>query len=501
MFNNWFKKKKREPVAPAPLERAPPREMLDLPLLEFGSGNRLPDTFTLRDAVQGTIVFGGIGSGKTSGSGQSLAVRFLQLGMGGIVLCAKEGEARLWQDYARKTGRAEDLIIFDSDGQQRFNFLDYEMTRPGKGAGQADNIVNLFMKAVEYNRRGGNSGGGDDPMWDNLARQMIRNAVDVLIPSGERLGLDEISEIINSSPRSAAEAENQKWKDQSYLFRCIVAAEARLKAAAARGRLRDFDKAGDYWLGEFATMPPKQRGSVISIFTSMADPLNRGLIYELLCTDTTFRPEDALEGKIIVLDLNLKEFGHVGLVAQNIFKYLWQAAMERRNTDIQPLPVFMWGDESQYFINDDDALFQQTARSARVCSVYLTQNISNYYHTLGEGKRSAVDSLLGNFMTKIFHSNGDSVTNNWAAETIAKSFVSMESRSVSMGGSSPSVSTSSSDQLHFEIQPQQFQQLRNGGPLNGLEVDAFIFKPDKHWSATGRNWRPVTFLQNVLEAS
>ena len=481
-------------------EPAPPREMLDLPLLQFGSGNRPADSFTLRDAVQGTIVFGGIGSGKTSGSGQSLAAQFLQLGFGGIVLCAKAEEVRLWQGYARKTGRADDLIVFSSDGGQRFNFLDYEMTRPGRGAGQAETIVRLFWKAVEYNRRGAPSS-SDDPTWDNLARQMIRNAVDVLIPSGERVGLDEINEIIMSAPHSAEEVGSPQWKADSFLWRCILAAEGKNKAGQMRGRLRDFDKAVEYWTGEFATMPPKQRGSVISIFTSMAEPLNRGMLYELLCTDSTFGPEDTLDGKIIILDLNLKEFGHVGLVAQNIFKYLWQGAMERRNVETSPLPVFMWGDESQYFINEDDALFQQTARGSRVCSVFLTQNISNYYHTLGEGKRSTVDSLLGNFQTKIFHSNGDSVTNNWAAETIAKSFKVIEGRGLSIGDNGPTVTTNENEQLHFEIQPQQFQALRSGGPLNGLEVDAYIFKPDKQWSATGRNWRPVTFLQNILEAS
>lgn len=97
--------------------------MLDHPLLEWGNGDLPPDEFTIRDAVQGVIIFGGIGSGKTSGSGQSLATQFLELGFGGIVLCAKEDELQLWHDYARLTGREDDLIVFSSGGEHRLTSL------------------------------------------------------------------------------------------------------------------------------------------------------------------------------------------------------------------------------------------------------------------------------------------------------------------------------------------------------------------------------------------
>lgn len=36
--------------------------------------------------------------------------------------------------------------------------------------------------------------------------------------------------------------------------------------------------------------------------------------------------------------------------------------------------------------------------------------------------KAEVDALLGNLSTKIFHSNSDKVTNEWAAETIGKSW-------------------------------------------------------------------------------
>src|SRR5579871_1424791 len=96
---------------------------LDTPLLALSAYDR----FTLRDACAGAHIFGGIGSGKTSGSGQTLAGAYLRAGMGGLVLCAKPEEVDLWRSYARRNGREGSLIVFDES--QGFNFIAYEIAR------------------------------------------------------------------------------------------------------------------------------------------------------------------------------------------------------------------------------------------------------------------------------------------------------------------------------------------------------------------------------------
>ena len=47
------------------------------------------DTVTLDECMRGTVILGGSGSGKTSGSAKSLAKAFLKSGMGGLVMCAR----------------------------------------------------------------------------------------------------------------------------------------------------------------------------------------------------------------------------------------------------------------------------------------------------------------------------------------------------------------------------------------------------------------------------
>ena len=98
---------------------------LDTPLLDLSPSDR----FTLRDACAGVHVFGGIGSGKTSGSGQALAGAYLRAGMGGLVLCAKPEEVELWKSYAKRHGRYDWLVLFGE--RQGFNFIAWELARQG----------------------------------------------------------------------------------------------------------------------------------------------------------------------------------------------------------------------------------------------------------------------------------------------------------------------------------------------------------------------------------
>ena len=91
----------------------------DAPLLGLSPS----DTWCLRDAFEGSVIFGGIGSGKTSGSGRNLAHAMLRGGFGGLVLCAKPDERARWERYCADTGRAASLVVFDGSGRRKFNFL------------------------------------------------------------------------------------------------------------------------------------------------------------------------------------------------------------------------------------------------------------------------------------------------------------------------------------------------------------------------------------------
>ena len=118
---------------------------LEAPLLQLSP----KDVFSLRDACAGVHIFGGIGSGKTSGSGRMLAGAYLRAGMGGLVTAVKPEEVTLWQRYAAEHGRSNSLILFDE--HEGFNFLAYEFGRQGiDGVGT---VTECLMKILEAAKR------------------------------------------------------------------------------------------------------------------------------------------------------------------------------------------------------------------------------------------------------------------------------------------------------------------------------------------------------------
>lgn len=485
----------REPAAPgnsstnqAPGKTAAPSPFsLDKPLLQLSR----VDQWTIRDACEGVQIFGALGSGKTSGSGQAIALAYLRAGFGGIVLTAKPDERALWENYCRIAGRSDDLLIFSPSQPWRFNFLDYEMTRSGPGAGDTLNLVQLFYTVLSTVE--GESGANGDPFWERTVKQMLRNALDLLKGAGAAISLSAIHEVISSAPTDPDLLDDDEWVAKSRCCQLVEDGDPKVKGTDFE---YDFEMASRYWLREFPQLSEKTRSIIVTSFTSMADSLMRGKLRNLYCTTTNIWPEQTHEGKIILLDLPIKEYNEVGQYAQVVFKYLWQGATERRDVNVNPRPVFLWADEAQFFIAKEDQLFQTTARSSRACTVLLTQNLPNYFAKFsGDRGRANIDSLMGNLQTKIFHANGDPSTNEWASKIFGQSWQNRSSMTMSNGGNSDGGSISMSKSFDHEVPAQEFTRLRKGGPQNSLQVDAIIFQGGRTWQATGKNWIRATFGQ------
>ena len=505
----WFTNKKQhaDTLHPDPEHRAataPTRTYdLDEPLLAFSPH----DQWRVRDALEGCQIFGATGSGKTSGSGQAIAKAFLLAHFGGLVLCAKPDECALWQQYARETDREDDLIIFSPSNPFRFNFLDYELNREGSGSGLTENLVALFTTVVDVADRKSGRGSNDD-YWQHTLKQLLRNAIDLLRIARGTLTLHDILQVIISAPTTPEELRNDTWQKTSFFATVLNEAFTKEKSPLDQN---DFNLTLNFWAHEFTTLAEKTRSIIISTFTSMADGFLRGIMRELFSTTTNIKPEYTHNGAIIIMDLAVKEYNELGQYAQVLFKYIWQRATERRHVTAQTRPVFLWADGSQFFTNDYDMLFQTTARSARAATVFLTQNINNYYAVMGQGEQAKyeTDSFLGNLQTKIFHANGDSVTNTWAADMFGQTwqFIAGASTGSNSGESSSSqgggqVSSGSqtggnvNQTMAYSILPRTFTTLRKGGTENDLCVDALVFQGGRRWRMTDDNYIRLVFSQD-----
>jgi hypothetical protein len=461
---------------------------LDTPLLQLSP----TDIFTIRDACEGVHITGSIGSGKSSGSGEAFAKSYLSAGFGGLVMCAKPEECSIWKRYAEETGRADDLVIFSADSRWFFNYLYYELAHSGRGGGQTESVVNLFTRIVEI-IEGKQEVAGGDQYWERTMKELVRNGVDLLSLGKETITLDDLVKLIADAPQSPQQLADKDWRAASFCVECVTAAEGRELTTRER---HDLEASVRYFFKTFATLGDRTRSSIVSVFTSIADILQHGIIWELFCTETNIVPETTYkDGAIIVLDFPIQEYQEQGRIIQGIWKYMFQRAVLRRNVKEYPRPVFLWADESQNFVSSYDFLYQAVARSARACTVYLTQSISNYYSVLGEAAHDETHALLGNFNTKIFHANSDHPTNQYAADLIGQNWMTVYNFGSNMTEEGQSHSGGGSQALNYKVIPSAFTTLRKGGEPNNLEVEAIVFQGGRVWNQSRDTYLNVIFKQ------
>lgn len=480
------------------------------------------EKWTIGDACEGVQIFGGTGSGKTSGSGQMLAKTYLYNGFGELVLTVKAGDSQMWTQYCKDLKRADDIMVVNESEQFKFNFLQYLV----KEGYSTSNITHTFLCALQKHNTG--------DYWQNAMEQLIKNAVNLLIMGTGSVSIQEMYKVVTSGPKSLEEADavftagsslqiknKQTGVTQTIkpyfrdLFTAAQTKSSELKRDLARNEsiknkklVLEFEELTTiYWQQEFPAMNPKTRSSVISMFTSLADNLIRGDLRSILSCDPgemNFSPEDAFKGGIIVLDLNIKQFREAGKMAQIIFKTIFQMAVEKQRENLADksslCPVFLWIDEAQFFLTKDDVLFQTTARSSKVCSVYLTQNYSNYLAFVGsQPEKPIVDSFLAVLQTKFFHCQGDPVTNNdYVTSLIGKDYQEQQTANTSIGSSGGEGSSRSiSKALDYKVLPWHFDQLAKGGAFNDNKVEAYVYQSGRIWTKNKDNFGLVVFDQEV----
>jgi hypothetical protein len=331
--------------------------------------------FHLADALTGVCVFGATGSGKTSGPAKHLAYGYLYNDFGGLVLCAKKEELRQWQKWAEDAGREDDLVIVDSSGEWRFNFLEWEASRPDASGGLTINIVAILDEIAGVIARSAGkaeSGGGDNKFWEDALHHMNTNLVDLCVFAGMEVSLPLMRSIVNSAPQSLEQIASPEWQQNSQCAVIIQEAEkATLKASAEVQA--DFEECKQYWLSEFPVLSEKTRSIITLSFSMLVRPLITRPLRKLFCSDTNIKPEDAFDGKIILIDLPVQDYRLAGRIANLAWKFCFQVAVMRRTPPTTPdtylRPVFLWADEAQNFVTNFDAEFQAVARSAGGCSV------------------------------------------------------------------------------------------------------------------------------------
>ncbi|MEP0352642.1 MAG: TraM recognition domain-containing protein [Reichenbachiella sp.] len=488
---------------------------------------KIPGTdtpITWADAVEGILSLGATGSGKSSGPGKHMAMAMLKAGFGFCVLCAKPDERSRWEEYANAAGRVDDLVIFNKESGLQFNFLKYELKRPGQGAGDIFNANNALMNLNEQNRQYQSGGGGnnEERYWDNSLRRLISLGISALILADEEVSIYNLRKLISGSfveeeaklyfylihtantqdnidpqKREEAIAELEEMMDSSYFTQVIYKIQS--TDFETDEEQEEVDRILDYWLKDFARLSERTRSIVVESFMGIIDPfMNSRILKKQFASGLSpeLMPEKIFsEKKIVIIDFPLKEFGLAGLFASVIYKSVFQGAMERRKVEDEdnPKPACIWIDEVQNFLGLNDTQFQATARSSWTSAIYLTQNLPGLFPILGNNQPQArAKSLLGNLNLKFFGSNSDYDTNQWASEMIGKHLVDLDNLSINKN-----IEFSKTKHQHLmpRIMPDHFTTLKTGRKTNKYKVETVVFKAGKTWGNEKKNFAIVEFDQ------
>ncbi len=495
-------------------------QQLDEPLYNIPGTNV---NFTKAESLEGTIITGSTGSGKSSGPAKHIALSMLRAGYGFFVLCAKPSERETWQEYARLTGRTNDLVIFNKNSDYKFNFLEYEMTRGGQGAGEPLNIVNTLMGLNEQAKiyQAGGDGKDSEKFWDQSLRRLISRCVKLLSLADQDISILNMRKIVSSCfDKAEVQYYNNLLSDVGNVnLDDEHRQQALLRLDELRGKnyfLRVYETISnpenptsdnheeiiwisEYWMREFANLSDRTKSVIVESYMGLIEPLTSGVLHEKFSEGLSpeLLPEMIYQQrKIVIVDFSLKEFGIAAIYAATIMKTTFQAAMERRNVKLEasPIQVALWIDEYQSYVSPlTDSMFQTTARSSWVATIYITQNMDNLLFTMGSNAPEArVMSLLGNMNCKFLCSNDNFRTNEWASKMIGQEFIYPKGYSIARGEVS---SQTVSPTLHPKMPPEEFTTLKTGRAINDFKVEAIVFKAGKIWDRDGSNYAKVEFDQ------
>lgn len=452
---------------------------LNIPLLKL-SGE---DNFTLADACAGVHIFGGIGSGKTSGSGRMLAGAYLRAGMGFCITAVKPDEITLWQGNVTEHGRKSSLALFTED--EGFNFIAYLLAQQGmEGIGT---VVECFMYILEAAKRASPTASqrGGEAFWEDSTRQVLRYAIPVLYSATGTLSISDLIRFISTAPTQLKDVTDPEWQKSSFMYQVIEVASHSPKIPMKTALLHD---TLIYWAEQFPAIPSKTLGNIVASVTTTLDRFKHGRLNRIFCGRTTIVPELTFHGAIILLAMPTLTWGEDGIIAQQLFKYMWQRAVLSRNSLPQihrERPVCLWSDESQVTVSSYDAEFQSICRGSRACTVYLTQSLPTYYAKMGgDNPRDATHALVGKCNTHIYHSNACPETNEYASRMIGKV---MKRRGNFSAGTSKSINEGMTTGASENVGYSSNSGHSSSSPL-GFGANANFNSGGGHNSGSGSNW-------------
>jgi type IV secretory pathway TraG/TraD family ATPase VirD4 len=461
-FMVWVKYRKQIPVSVSPTL---PKEISDrfglylgtstgiLGHLGHGAGLKASQivTLPLADAAQNILIFGGIGSGKTTRAIQPLLLQLLDQDCGGLIFDIKG-------DFKRAVN------VIASGVDREITVIGPEHTKMNLVSGLTPEVAASFLKsALLLNTRG-----GSDAFWIDTASELCKNSLGILSFFPGRYSLSDL---------------------HAYLFDPAVREGVNDEARGMLSNLKERDSRLlksylSYYETIFSTFDDKVRSGVNASVAQVLSPFNHPDLVDAFCTDDKDAPlmEEVLNGTVYLVDMPLARWGLGGKVAYNFIKLRFFNAMQKRNSEAswnQDRPVFFMCDEFQEIVSASrdglsDLNFWDKSRSSKCIGIISAQAVSSFYAAIGN--HDVANTLIQNFRQKICFRTEDKTTIELLNHLLGRVEIQRVSHSQSEGSSSSinnyssskNSSTSTSTTERQVLNPQIFRTLGSNQAVSVL---------------------------------
>ncbi len=209
---------------------------------------------------------------------------------------------------------------------------------------------------------------------------MLKRRGDDPCGDGRGLTVADIAEFIAHAPQTVGETKTEEFQASAFLATITAVREAskgqEAEAEVERTHLH-------LLLRDYPRLPSQTRESTRFTLDYLLTDLESGTVPELFGRCCNIVPEDSHQGAILFIDLPTS-VSRSNVVAQMVFKLIWQQAVLRRDVSLPRRRdlCFSGATSRILLVTPFDATYQSLCRQARAATVYLTQNLNSYFHRL-----------------------------------------------------------------------------------------------------------------------
>lgn len=364
------------------------------------------------DVCKNTIIFGGIGSGKTTRAINPLLKQVFEQQAGALILDIKADFAREVDYIAHLTGRS---YITVGHGGLTLNLI----------RGTTPELAASYLKSCFI---ASGSAGGSGAFFVDQAVELCRNALTLLMLIDGDYSLAGVYDLVFSAPKREAAIAEMLSRGEQFDKRQFRLAES----------------VGNYFANVHGTFDDKMLSNVNATVAQVLSPFSHPDLIDAFSGGESEGEADLtalLDGAIYFVSLPMTLFGKEGSrYAYMLIKLRFMSLMRERRTRTdwnQDTPVAFVCDEYQAVIDSiTDTDFWDKSRSSGCFGIVSMQGVASLYQAVGS--KQAADAILQNFRQRLVFRTEDDSTMSMVQRLLGQVDAYITSTSE---GSSHSVST------------------------------------------------------------